>query len=103
MTDIASAKFLDHLKAIYPQRSTLQGPKAVLDNPWYIVALVGFSSSNRPEAVPIVFQHVLADLKKAQKEAKLDETNAHNERLLLARRCRECILKGGILGGASRV
>ena len=103
MAQVASADFLDHLTAIYPSRTALQGSKGVLENPWYIVAIVGYMSSNRPEAVPIVFQHVLADLHKAQSEAKLAKSTAHDEQLFLARRCREGILKGGILGGASRV
>lgn len=103
MTTLASAEFLNHLKTLYPLRNTLSGTEAVLQNPYYVVAAVAYSSSNRPEAVPVVFQHVLADLKKAQAEQQASAEEAHKEQLYLARRIREAILKGGLLCGASRV
>lgn len=103
MADLASTDFLDHLKSIYPQNASVRGTKTVIDNPWYVLAAVGFGSCNRPEAVPLVFVNALEDLKKVQKEQNVDESTAHVEQLLLARRVREGILKGGLLCGASRV
>ncbi|KAJ3529453.1 hypothetical protein NM688_g7853 [Phlebia brevispora] len=102
MADLATPQFLEQLKSIYPKSSSLQGTKAVLANPWYFLTAVGFGSSNRPEAVPLVFLNALEDLKKAQKAEGVDEATAQAEQLLLARRFREGILKGGILCGASR-
>ena len=103
MSELAPVDFMNRLKSLYPLRNTLRGADAVLQNPWYIVSAVAYSSSNRPEGVPIVFQHVLADLKKAQTEQQTSAEAAHKEQLLLARRVREAILKGGLLCGYSRV
>lgn len=103
MDDLAPADFMNRLKLLYPLRNALHGTEAVIHNPWYIVATVAYGSSNRPEGVPLVFQHVLADLKKAQAEQQTPAEAAHKEQLLLARRVRESILKGGLLCGYSRV
>ena len=103
MATLATPEFLNHLKSLYPLRSTLRGTDAVIGNPWYIVTTVAFGSSNRPEAIPVVFQHVLSDLKKAQAEQQANAEVAHKEQLYLARRFREAILKGGLLCGYSRV
>lgn len=103
MADIASTDFLDQLKAIYPQSTSPHGSKAILANPWYFLAAAGFTGSNRPEAVPLVFLNALEDLKRAQKRENLDSAAALAQQLLLARRTREAILKGCILSGTSRV
>lgn len=103
MADVAPAEFLQQLKTTYPQPASLQGAKAIIYNPWYVAAAVGYTASNRPEAVPLVFLQVLGDLKNAQAVQGVDATEAHKEQLLLARRTREGILKGGVLSGASRV
>lgn len=103
MADLASTEFLDQLKTIFPQSNAAQGSEAIVAAPWYFLAAVGFTGSNRPEAVPLVFLSALGDLKIAQKAEGLDAAAAHAQQLLLARRTREAILKGGILGGASRV
>lgn len=103
MADIASAEFLNQIKSIFPQSTSAKGSQAVLANPWYFLAAVGFSCSNRPEAVPFVFLSALEELKIAQKAENVDDATALSQQLLLARRVRESILKGGILGGASRV
>ncbi|KAF7790981.1 hypothetical protein EIP86_001940 [Pleurotus ostreatoroseus] len=102
MADIASAEFLNQIKSIFPQSTSAKGSQAVLANPWYFLAAVGFSCSNRPEAVPFVFLSALQELKIAQKAENVDDATALSQQLLLARRVRESILKGGILGGASR-
>ena len=101
MADISPA-FLDHLKSLYPQ-SAEDGPGNVVDNPWYIVAAMAFTSCNRPEVVPLVFKYVHTELLQAQKRYSQDETKAYQEQLRLARRVRETLLKGALLCGAPRV
>ncbi|KAI0345068.1 hypothetical protein BDW22DRAFT_1353916 [Trametopsis cervina] len=101
MSAIAATEFLSHLKSLYPLRDAVRGSSAVLQNPWYFIAAVAYGSSNRPEGVPLVWQHALRDLKDAQAGNKSAEA-AHQEQLLLARRMREGILKGGLTGGYSR-
>ncbi len=103
MADIAPTDFLNQLKAIYPQSTAARGSKSIIANPWYFLAITGFTGSNRPEAVPLVFLNVLEDLKRSQKMEELDTAAALAQQLLLARRIREAILKGGMLSGASRV
>lgn len=102
MATLATTEFLSSLKTLYPLRS-VSGTDAVIRNPWWIVTAVAFSASNRPEAVPVVFQHVLAELKQVQAEQKASAEAAHQEQLYLARRFRESVLKGGLLCGYSRV
>ncbi|KAI0093789.1 hypothetical protein BDY19DRAFT_918960 [Irpex rosettiformis] len=102
MGTIAPREFLSRLKSLYPLRDALRGSDRVLRNPWYVVTAVAYGSSNRPETVPAVWQDALEDLKRAQtKEQKTGEA-AHKEQLLLARRMREGLLKGGLLCGYSR-
>ena len=103
MSTLLTTEFLTHLKSLYPLRDVTRGTNAVLRNPWYIISAVAFGASNRPEAVPVIFQHVLKDLKEAQAEQQKSAEAAHQEQLLLARRMREAILKSGLLGGYSRV
>ncbi|TDL20136.1 hypothetical protein BD410DRAFT_791217 [Rickenella mellea] len=85
MASIASAQFLSYLKAVYPTR-------AGRANPWYIVAAVAFSASNRPQAVPIVFQHVLEEY----------NNSTHLERISVARKVRDALFKTGLVCGYSR-
>lgn len=65
---------------------------AALRNPWYIVAAVAFSASNRPETVPHVFQHVAQDLQ-----------GERASQLLLARKMRDALFKSGLTSGYPRV
>ena len=102
MNGIASKEFLSRLKALYPLKDALRGSDTVLRNPWYVVTAVAYGSSNRPEAVPAVWQHALEDLKQAQASEQKTGEIAHKEQLLLARRMREGFLKGGLLCGYSR-
>jgi hypothetical protein len=67
-------------------------------NPWYIIAAVGLCASNKPEAVPEVFQHALKEL---QSPASDGDTGA--KQLLLARRFREALFKAGLTCGYARV
>jgi endoribonuclease Dicer len=107
---LADPSFLNHLKSIYPLNS--RGGKSkeqipcsetafhylLIDNPWYIVAAVGFCASNQPEAVADVFQYALKAL---QSSAGDGDTVA--EQLLLARRFREVLFKAGLTCGFARV
>ncbi|KAL4245524.1 Peroxisomal Targeting Signal 1 Protein [Abortiporus biennis] len=88
MAILATNEFLTALKSLYPRLPVVQ-------NPWYLVAAVTFSASNRPEEVPNVFRYVLGDLK--------DEGNdSESNRFVVARRFRESILQSGLLCGYAR-
>lgn len=89
MSQIATPKFLSHLRSLYPAQPGLK-------NPWFLVAAVAFSASNLPEAVPLVFQHALKDISQ-------DTAGADQDSLLLARKMRDAIFKSGILSGYSKV
>ncbi|KAI0692332.1 hypothetical protein BC835DRAFT_1277883 [Cytidiella melzeri] len=102
MSAIATPGFLAHLKSLYPLRRALSNSKAVLANPWYIVAATAYGSSNRPEGIPAVWHHAYQDLRRAQAEQRHAAEIAHQEQLLLARRMREGLLNAGLLCGYSR-
>ncbi|KAJ8474259.1 hypothetical protein ONZ45_g16009 [Pleurotus djamor] len=53
---------LQHLKSLYPFPEKAPHRSLVLDNPWYIVASVAFSASNRPEHVAEVYKFVSEEL-----------------------------------------
>ncbi|KAG6873365.1 hypothetical protein C0995_016474 [Termitomyces sp. Mi166 len=63
-------------------------------NPWYIIASVAFCASNRVEEVPRVFQYALKELKA--------ESDNFDDHLLLARKVRDALFKGGMVGGYAR-
>ena len=67
------------------------------------MAAVAFSAGNRPDFVPLLFTHVLTELEKSQKELGVSGDKADEERLLLARKFRECLFKGGMVAGYSKV
>ncbi|KAF8479113.1 hypothetical protein DFH94DRAFT_747689 [Russula ochroleuca] len=100
MADIASETALQRLKSLYPYGQVTSSSN-VIQNPWYIIVLVSFSFGNRPEAVPHLFKYVLGDLEHAQNQFKVPAPEANREKLLLARRFRDAIFKGGIVGGYS--
>lgn len=68
-------------------------------NPWYIIAAVAFSASNRPDAVPHVFQCVMKDI---QKEENLGITSLEEKRQV-ARKLRDALFKSGLTSGYPRV
>lgn len=63
-------------------------------NPWFIVAAVAFSASNRPEGVPEVFRYVLQELPPASELA---------DRRMIAGKLREAIFKSGLISGYPKV
>jgi len=75
----------------------------VIQNPWYIVVLLSFATANRPDAIPLLFKYVLGELERAQNRFGVPEVEANREKLLLARRFRDAIFKGGIISGYSKV
>jgi len=74
----------------------------VIQNPWYIVALLSFTTGNRPDAVPLLFKYVLRELEREQNRIGVPEVEANREKLLLARRFRDAIFKGGMISGYSK-
>jgi hypothetical protein len=121
MADIASETALQHLKSLYPYgeiTSSSDGNSfgirhgyqcsilltiVVLENPWYIVTAVCFMAANRPEAIPLLYKHVLGDLEHAQNQFNVPETEANREKLLPTRKVRDSIFKAGLTGGISKV
>lgn len=103
MASLANTAFLNRLKTIYPHAASA-GSKGmqVVSNPWYILTTVGFSGSNRPESVPAVFRHVLDDLAGVHKKENVTHAQAHNEKLLLARKFRDSLFKSGLTTGYPR-
>ncbi|KJA15966.1 hypothetical protein HYPSUDRAFT_331609 [Hypholoma sublateritium FD-334 SS-4] len=96
-----SAGFLNGLKALFPETSNTIGPiwqPPMLKSPWYIVAAVAFSASNRPEGVPQVFEHALADLRASLANAERTALSSDNEKLL-AQRFRDALFKSGLISG----
>jgi len=91
-----SSTFLNSLKSLFPEKVVLNSggspESSILTNPWYIVAAVAFSASNRPEGVPRVFEHLLQDL-------KLSGSSSKSEEKLLAQKLREALLKSGLISG----
>jgi endoribonuclease Dicer len=71
----------------------------VLRNPWYIVAAVAFSASNRPEAIPRVFEHVLEDIKSSSSS----QSGTKPDNKLLAQKLREALFKSGLISGYPKV
>lgn len=74
----------------------------MLQSPWYLVASVAFSASNRPEAVPLIFHFVLNELKLEQ-AGNVEGDQTLKEQLQLARRSRDCLVQSGLMCGYSRV
>ncbi|KAJ3556018.1 hypothetical protein NM688_g2256 [Phlebia brevispora] len=99
--EVAPASFLDYLKSLYPATEPA-GPAEIVANPWYLVATVAYASCNSPEAASFIFLHVIEELEKAQKKAETDAETAHKQRLQVARRLRESLLKSCLLCGAPR-
>ncbi|KIK54546.1 hypothetical protein GYMLUDRAFT_48676 [Collybiopsis luxurians FD-317 M1] len=85
MTFQPKVELFAHLKSIFEQASS--NPQ----NPWYILAAVSFCAGNEPQAVAELFKYVLTQT-----------GDNHEERLLLARKFRDAILKAGMTCGYSK-
>jgi len=94
-----SSALLKNLKSLFPDALTCTlksgDSSSVLRNPWFIVASVAFSASNRPEAVPFVFEQALRDLKSRGSDK--------SEELMLARKMREALFRSGLISGYPKV
>ena len=75
---------------------------SVLKSPWYIVAAVAFSASNRPEGVSQVFEHALSDLRSSLVNTDRTAVGYDNEKLL-AQRFRDALFKSGLISGYPKV
>lgn len=105
MAGLATKTFLTHLKSVYPfPYNRISHARETFDNPWDIIAAVAFSASNAPEAVPFVFKYASDDLHKTHVRLGQEGNReiVHEDRLVLARRFRDAIFKGGITGGFAR-
>jgi len=87
---LAKTDFLDHLKSIYPPDSA-DADGSNKCNPYYLIAAVGFSALNVPEALPSILTHAL--------ENAVNE----DERKLITRRIRDALFKSGMTAGYSKV
>lgn len=85
MAHIATPAFLKSLKQIYRKASGLS-----TRNLWAIVALVAFSASNKPGAVPHVFHRTLKDLEESKSKAERERDLMQGGSILLVRREMGC-------------
>ncbi|KAK7472554.1 hypothetical protein VKT23_000669 [Stygiomarasmius scandens] len=90
----ATPEFLTHLKSLYPTSGQ--------QNPWYIIAAVSFSAGNEPSAVPSVFKRALDELEAQLTSSNASASDAHGQKLLLARKIREALFKSGLTSGYSK-
>ncbi|KAL5533513.1 hypothetical protein ACEPAF_5289 [Sanghuangporus sanghuang] len=88
---------LEQLESLYPTTlasADLNEVDQVLENPWYIVAIVAYSASNGPDVVPHVLRFVLTKL------IALSATGDDKRRAVV--RMREALFKAGLISGYSR-
>ncbi|PCH38630.1 hypothetical protein WOLCODRAFT_136372 [Wolfiporia cocos MD-104 SS10] len=100
MAALATDSFLSQLKSLYPSTGAAT-PDELLSQPWYLVAAVAFSASRKADAVPVVFEFALNELKKAQ--AGEEPERALAQRIALASKFREALLQSCLLSGVPRV
>ncbi|KAI0261073.1 hypothetical protein BC834DRAFT_494700 [Gloeopeniophorella convolvens] len=101
MAAIATEAVLQRLKSLYPYQA-IASSSDVVQNPWYLVAIVALSTGNRPEAIPLVFKHVFGELERAQEQFSVPTEKAQEEKLLLSRRFRDALFKSGMVAGYSK-
>ena len=75
----------------------------VIQNPWYLVTLASFAAANRPEAVPLLYKYVSAELEHAQNQFNVPALEANREKLLLTRKFRDAFFKACLMGGIPKV
>jgi hypothetical protein len=116
MTEIATLEFLGRLKTFCSHlpglndsasSKSLSDLKQYIEDPWYIVAAVSFSASNRPDGVPKVLEFVLRELDEAistsATSVDLKEKEILELRQRVVMRLREALFKAGLISGYSRV
>ncbi|PCH38586.1 hypothetical protein WOLCODRAFT_88179 [Wolfiporia cocos MD-104 SS10] len=92
--------FLNQLRSLYSSHVAAT-PDIILAQPWYLIAAVAFSASRKTEAVPVVFEFVMSELKLAQIGEQPERALA--QRMTLANKMREALLQSGQLTGMPRV
>jgi endoribonuclease Dicer len=105
MAGLATKTFLSHLKSLYPfPYNRISRARESFANPWDFIAAVAFSNSNAPEAIPLIWEYALEDLHKTHIRLGQagDSELVRQDRLVLARRLRDAIFKGGITGGYAK-
>ena len=78
--------------------SYLRGHPQLPTHSWYYIAGVTLSVLNRPDEIPLLFQHAL-DPGGAKDDAKME----HAEQLMIARKMREGLIKSAAIGGLPKV
>jgi len=76
----------------------LRGHPSLPAHSWYFIAGVTLSIINRPDEIPIIFQHALE--KGGGTEVSTPE---HAEQLIIARKMREGLVKSAAIGGLPKV
>lgn len=72
-----------------PARLKTLASQPLLGSNWYYIAAATFSVCNQPDAIPLIFEYMLAST----------PTASTAQHLLIARQIRESLLKGAALGG----
>jgi hypothetical protein len=65
---------------------------------WYFIAATALSVLNRPDEIPVVYEHALYHGASAP-----DSKPAHEEQLKISRRMREALIKAAAIGGLPKV
>ncbi|KAL4261341.1 Peroxisomal Targeting Signal 1 Protein [Pleurotus pulmonarius] len=93
-TEVTSA-ILQQLKSLYPPNlNCVPCVSSILGNPWYIVASVAFSASNRPDGVVSVFKFVADEL--------AAQGASHADHQLLFRKLQDALFKAALLSGFAK-
>ncbi|KAJ8516366.1 hypothetical protein ONZ45_g6320 [Pleurotus djamor] len=90
--DTLSPAVIQQLKSLYP--ATADSP--VLENPWYLVAVVAFNAARHPEAVVSVYKVVLEELRVQSDDVDFED------HVTLVRRIKEALLKASVTDGIPR-
>ena len=65
---------------------------------WYFITCVTLSALNRPDEIPKVFSHAIAN-----GVGSIDSKPEHEEQLKIARKTREALIKAAPIGGLPKV
>ncbi|KAJ8516348.1 hypothetical protein ONZ45_g6330 [Pleurotus djamor] len=95
--DVISSTAIQQLKSHFPTTSELLGRHAVLDHPWYLIAVVAFSAARQPEAAISVYKVVLEGLRAHGN----GDVNVEDH-VTLVKRIQEALLKASLINGIPR-